>query len=232
MKPLATILAVAAVTISVLAQADIEPARFTAGSLPTVPVMMTAGADVIVSAAVSDMGRVTEVDVLRTTPPFTAAVVAAVRSWRFTPALDSDRKPMATRVIVEAIARPPSLNAPTIGTPPKDIAPPDARVPFPAQTQTPLYPVNARAEGTVLVEALVDQTGHVVGVTTLRSAPPFDASALDAARAFTFRPAQGPNVPTSTYAYLVFVFRQPVVGPVSSPGSSATPPSPPSPNTP
>jgi TonB family protein len=230
MKPLATTLAVAAVTISVLAQADIEPARFAAGSLPTVPVMMTAGADVIASAAVSDTGKVTAVDVLRTTPPFTDAVVAAIRTWRFTPALDSDRKPMATRVIVEAIARPPSLNAPTIGTPPKDVAPADNRVPFPAQTQTPNYPVNARAEGTVLVEARVDPTGHVVGVTTLRSAPPFDAAALDAARAFTFRPAQGPNAPPTTFAYLVFVFRQPIVGPVSSPGSSATPP--PSPNTP
>jgi len=223
MKPLATTLAVGALTISVLAQADIEPARFEGGSLPGVALTMTAGADVITSAAVSDTGRVTGVDVLRSTPPFTDAVVAAVRTWRFSPALDSDRKPMATHVIVEAIARPPSLNAPTIGTPPKDVAPADDRVPFPAQTQTPLYPVNARSEGTVLVEARVDPAGHVAGVTALRSAPPFDSAALDAARAFTFRPAQGPNAPTSTYAYLVFVFRQPIVGPASSPGSSGAP---------
>ncbi len=217
MKPLAAVLSVVALTVSVLAQADIEPARFLDGSLPGVPVMMTAGADVIVSAAVSDTGRVTAVDVLRATPPFTNDVVTAVRSWRFTPALDSDRKPMATHVIVDAVARPPSLNTPTIGTPPKDVASPDNRVPFPAQTQIPSYPVNARAEGTVLIEARVDSTGHVVGVTALRSAPPFDAAALDTARAWTFRPAQGPNVPSSTYAYLVFVFRQPIVGPTSVP---------------
>jgi len=51
---------------------------------------MTAGADVIVSAAVSDAGNVTAVDVMRATPPFTDAVVQAVKTWRFTPAL---RKP-------------------------------------------------------------------------------------------------------------------------------------------
>jgi len=212
----------AALTISVLAQADIEPARFTGGAIPTVPVLMTAGADVIVSAAVSAAGGVTSVDVLRTTPPFTDAVVHAVQGWGFTPALDSDRKPMNTRVLVEAIARPPSLTTPTIGTPPKDISA-DPRVPFPAQTQIPLYPVNAHVEGTVVVETRVDATGHVVGVTVVRSSPPFDTPALDAARTWTFRPAQGPGAPASTYAYLIFVFRQPIVGPTAPLGGSSTP---------
>src|SRR5215831_1897580 len=113
MKYAAAVAGFAALTISVLAKADIEPARFAGGGIPTVPVLMTAGADVIVSAAVSDTGRVTAVDVLRATPPFTDAVVQAVQSWRFTPALDSDRKPMNSRVFVEAIARPPSLTTPT-----------------------------------------------------------------------------------------------------------------------
>src|SRR5215471_13048359 len=119
MKRLAAVVGFGALTISVLAQADIEPARFVGGGIPTVPVLMTAGADVIVSAAVSDAGNVTAVDVMRATPPFTDAVVQAVKTWRFTPALDSDRKPMRSRVFIEAIARPPSLNTPTIGTPPK-----------------------------------------------------------------------------------------------------------------
>jgi TonB family protein len=224
MKALAAILGASALTISVLAQADIEPARFVDGSIPTVPVLMTAGGDVIVSASVAASGRVTAVDVTRSTPPFTDAVVQAVRTWRFTPALDSDRKPMATHVLVDAMARPPSLNTPTVGTPPKDVAPADSRVPFPAQTQMPPYPVNARSEGTVVVEARVDATGHVVGVTTVRSSPPFDTAALNAARAWTFRPAQGAAVPPSTYAYLVFVFRQPILGPTSSSGQ--TPPAP------
>jgi TonB family protein len=131
---------------------------------------------------------------------------------------------MSAHVLVEAVARPPSLNSPTLGTPPKDVAAADTRVPFPAQTTTPLYPVNARAEGTVVVEARVDPAGHVVGVTAVRSSPPFDTPALDAARAWTFRPAQGAAAPPSTYAYLVFVFRQPIVGPSSSPAGTQPPP--------
>ncbi|HET9831436.1 MAG TPA: TonB family protein [Vicinamibacterales bacterium] len=222
MKHLAAVVAFGALTISVLAQADIEPARFQGGAIPTVPVLMTAGADVIVSAAVSDAGRVTAVDVLRTTPGFTDAVVQAVQTWRFTPALDSDRKPMNTRVLVEAVARPPSLTTPTIGTPPKDVAAPDPRVPYPAQAPTPLYPVNARTEGTVVVEARVDASGHVVAVTAVRSSPPFDTPALDAAQSWTFRPAQGPGAPASTYAYMIFVFRQPIVGPTAPSGAPPT----------
>jgi TonB family protein len=194
------------------AQADIEPARFVNGSIPRMPPLATSGGDVMLSVAVSSAGAVGAIDVLRSTPPFTDAVVGAVRTWRFSPALDPDRKPMDTRVLVDAVIGAPSLNVPTVGTPPKDVSAPDSRVPFPATASAPAYPVNARSDGAVLVETRVDPSGQVVGVTAVRSAPPFDTPAMDAARAWTFRPAQGPAAPPSTYAYLLFVFRQPVVG--------------------
>ena len=217
MKYLAAAAGVGALTISLLAQADIQPARLRAGAIPAVPVTMTAGADVVVSVAVSDDGSVTDVDVLRSTPPFTDAVVGAVRAWHFTPAVDQDLKPMATRVLVDALARPPSLNSPTVGTPPVNLGV-DARIPYPAQAQPPLYPINARTQGTVIVETRLDPSGRVIEAKTVRSWPPFDSPALDAARGWIFSPATAPNVPPSPYAYLVFVFRQPIVGPVSGPG--------------
>jgi TonB family protein len=191
-----------------LAQADIEPARFIDGSIPPMPALAVSGGDVVLSVAVSSTGAVGAIDVLRTTPPFTDIVVQAVRTWRFSPALDPKRKPMDTRVLVDAVIRAPALYGPTLGTAPKDISTADTRVPFPAQTSTPVYPINARNTGTVLVETRVDAAGHVVGVTAVRSSPPFDTPALDAARAWTFRPAQGADAPPSTYAYLLFVFRQ------------------------
>ena len=166
----------------------------------------------MLSVAVSSSGEVGAVDVLRSTPPFTETIVAAVRTWRFSPALDSLRKPMYTRVLVDAVIGAPSLNVPTAGTPPKDVSTSDTRVPFPAQVSAPTFPVNARSEGTVLVETRVGPSGHVVGVTAVRSSPPFDDPAMDAARAWTFRPAQGAAAPPSTYAYVLFVFRQPVMG--------------------
>src|SRR5215472_16380617 len=218
MKYLAAAAGVGALTISLLAQADIQPARLRAGAIPVVPVTMRAGADVIVSVAVSSDGAVTDVDVLRSTPPFTDAVVRAVRMWRFTPAVDQDQKPMATRVLVDALARPPSLNSPTVGTPPVNLGV-DVRIPYPAEAPPPLYPINARTEGTVIVETRLDASGRVIEATTVRSVPPFDSPALDAARGWTFRPATAPNVAPSPYVYLVFVFRQPIVGPISGPGA-------------
>src|SRR5262245_56649653 len=161
MKYLAAAAGVGALTISLLAQVDIEPARFRSGAMPAVPVMMTAAADVIVSAAVSSGGAVTDVDVLRSTPPFTESVVRAVRTWRFTPGTDQDGKPAATRVLVDVVARAPSLNAPTVGTPPVDLGV-DARTPYPVQAPQPLYPINARTQGTVMVETRLDPSGRVI----------------------------------------------------------------------
>ena len=192
-----------------VAQADIEPARFVDGSIPQMPPLAAAGGDVALSIAVSSTGTVGLIDILRTTPPYTDALVQAVRTWRFMPALDARRKPMDSRVLVDAVVGSPGGYAPTVGTPPKDVSTSDTRVPFPAQTYGPTYPVNARAEGTVLVEARVDSTGHAVAVTAVRSAPPFDSPALDAAKSWTFRPAQGAAAPPSAYVYILFVFRQP-----------------------
>ena len=212
LKRFASIVLAVVTAVAVFAQADIEPARFVGGSIPRMPPLAASGGDVVLSVEVSSSGAAGAVDVLRSTPPFTDPVVAAVRTWRFSPALDSMRKPMDTRVLVDAVISAPSLNVPTVGTPPKDVSTPDTRVPFPAQSSAPTFPVNARSEGTVLVETRVDRTGRVVGVTAVRSSPPFDDAAMDAARSWTFRPAQDAAAPPSTYAYVLFVFRQPVMG--------------------
>jgi TonB family protein len=76
----------------------------------------------------------------------------------------------------------------------------------------PLYPPSARSGGTVMMETLIAPSGKVVAVTTIRSNPPFDEPAMEAARSWLFRPAQGPGLPLNTYAYLIFAFRQPLVG--------------------
>jgi len=198
-------------------QRDPQPARFVDGSIPRPSPLAASGGDVVLSAAVSSTGVVGQIDVLRSTPPFTDDVIQAVKTWRFTPAVDSKQKPMDTHVLVDAVFGAPSIMVPTAGTPPKDVTTADTRVPFPAQTIAPVYPVNARAEGTVVVEALVAKSGRVTGATAIRSAPPFDAPALDAARSWTFRPAAGADAISPSYAYLLFVFRQPVVGPAATP---------------
>ena len=198
-------------------QADPLAARLQSGGLPIVPVQAVSAGEVLLSVTVSPAGAVAAIDVLRTTPPFTEAVVTTVRAWRFAPAQDEQRKPVISRVLVGAVFGSPSLRVPTVGEPPKDVAPAATALPMPLTTPIPQYPPNARTAGTVMIETLVAPSGKVVAVTAIRSNPPFDEPAMEAARGWVFRPPQGPGLPPNTYAYLIFAFRQPVVGPSPAP---------------
>jgi TonB family protein len=224
MRRLATLTCaiVLASAAAAFAQTDLEPARFSDGTLPGMPPLAVAGGQVMLSVGVTPTGAVSTIEVLRSTPPYTESLIQAVKSWRFSPALDAKRMPMTTRVLIGAVITAPSLTAPTLGTPPKDITTDDGRIPFPAQTKMPTYPITANAGGTVVVETRVDSGGRVVAVTAVRSQPPFDTPALDTARSWTFRPAQSPVAPPSQYAYLVFVFRAPLTGSVLAPGPAAS----------
>ena len=204
---------VAFTTMRAAGQADPTAARLLSGGVPAIPVQAVAGGEVLLSVTVSDAGRVGPIDALRTTPPFTDALVSAVRGWRFAPAEDAMRKPMASRVLVGAMFGAPTLNTPTVGEPAKDVAPAATALPMPLTTGMPAYPPNARSAGIVMIETLVAASGKVVGVTVVRSSPPFDEPSMEAARMWSFRPPQGPGVPPNTYAYLLFGFRPPVVGP-------------------
>jgi TonB family protein len=62
----------------------------------------------------------------------------------------------------------------------------------------------------VLVEARVDGAGAVVGLKVMRSAPPFDEPAIDAARQWTFRPARLRGKPVTSLVYIMFGFQSPV----------------------
>jgi TonB family protein len=210
----AALIAAALVAVrGVAGQADPQPARLQNGGLPIVPVQAVAAGEVLLSLNVSPTGSVGAVDVLRTTPPFTDAVVTAVRGWHFAPATDEQRKPMASRVLVGAMFTAPSIRVPTVGVPPKDVTPAATALPMPLTAPMPLFPPNARFGGTVMLETLVGPTGKVVAVTTIRTNPPFDEPAMEAARRWVFRPPQGPGLPPTNYAYLIFAFRQPLVGP-------------------
>jgi TonB family protein len=213
----AAVLAAVLVTRFVAAQADPIAARLRSGDVPNAPVQAVSAGEVLLSVSVSEAGAVGAIDVLRSTPPFTDITVATVRGWRFAPAEDEQRKRMASRVLVGAMFGSPSLRVPTVGEQPKDVAPAATALPMPLTTAIPQYPPNARSGGVVMIETLIAPSGRVVGVTALRSAPPFDEIAMEAARGWLFRPPQGPGRPPNTYAYLIFVFRPPVVGPAPTP---------------
>lgn len=76
----------------------------------------------------------------------------------------------------------------------------------------PVYPAIARAArvgGTVILEAIIDETGSVRDVRVLRSIPLLDAAAIDAVRQWQFTPAllNGQPVPVVMTVTVAFTLR-------------------------
>ena len=204
------------------AQSGFVPARYRDGALPPIPIRAIGGGEAFLELTVTSRGVVRAVRTLRATPPFTEAMSNTVRSWQFHPAEGEiepepgqpvdpkPRRPVESKVLVVGIFRPPTLNTPTLGEPPKDVASPSNETPFPLATVMPLYPPLARENGIVLVEVRVDAGGGVADAKVIRSTPPFDEPTRDAARRWTFRPARVHGTSVVGLAYIVFAFRQPI----------------------
>lgn len=201
-------IAMAWVIAAVSAETVFAQPRYRIGPMPTLPVMSAAvgGGQVVLEVGVGSGGGVTAITPLRTTASFTELTIKAVREWRFVPG----RRP-ASKVVVAAIFRPPTINSPTLGEPVHDIAAGSGETPFPLAIVVPPFPPRARDPGVVLVEAEVSETGAVVSVKVVHSAPPFDRAALDAARQWTFRPARVAGHTVRSFAYILFGFPTPIV---------------------
>lgn len=203
------------------AQVQFRGAEYIEGELPpTVPPSIVGGGEVALEVSVGAAGSVTNVKVLRSTPPYTDALAAAVRTWRFRPAerLTPPRtsgeqprwQPVPTRVLVAEFVSPPVLLGPTIGEVPKDVAHESDDTPFPMGVAPLRYPPLALGDGTVLVREAVGVDGRVTDARVVRPWPGFDASALEVARAVAFRPARLDGFTVPANAFLLFMFRAPV----------------------
>ena len=89
-------------------------------------------------------------------------------------------------------------------TPPNPAGPirPGGNILPPARTGyvAPVYPpiaIQARSEGTVILEAVIDETGTVKDVTVLRSVPLLDRAAIDAVRQWRYSPTRLNGVPVA-----------------------------------
>ena len=74
----------------------------------------------------------------------------------------------------------------------------------------PQYPDEARAaglEGVVIIEAIVDATGHVVAARILRSIPGLDEAAMSAVRQWVFTPTLNEGVPSAVMLTTTVNFR-------------------------
>jgi len=119
------------------------------------------------------------------TPGLRAAVLRAVRQWEF-------EAPVSAPMLV--------VTGVTVGGPPP---PADAEVPIrvggaiaPPQRVHNVFPEypqaarDAKVQGVVILEAIVERTGDVSGVTVLRSIPLLDQAAIDAVRQWKYEPQE------------------------------------------
>jgi TonB family protein len=204
------------------AQAAFGPARYVSGNLPAVPALVVSGGQVFLEVLVAEDGRVDSIRTLRATPPFTDAVIEAIRGWRFKPAMEAAEPPagqtvapigpVAAPVFVAAMFAPPALIGPTLGEPPRDVLSASDETPRPTVANPAAYPPRALGDGTVLVEVTIDTTGVLTDAQVKVSSPAFDAAAIAAARSWSFQPARRHGNAVTAHAYLLFAFRQPVIG--------------------
>jgi TonB family protein len=187
------------------------------GKPPLIPVEAVGGGEVLVELDISEGGGITRARPLRTTPPFTEAVMEAVRGWQFAPAHElgsaggrAARGPVPSSVLVVAVFRAPVMIGPTLGEAPKEVSPPSSAVASPAMMPAPPFPPNAFVGGTVLLEVRVDSDGAIETVRVLLGLPPFDDPAVKTVRGWVFRPAQRNGVRVPAVVYVVFGFRSPV----------------------
>ena len=200
------------------------PAQYRSGAPPVVSIQAVGGGDVLLEISVSRDGDVTSVKTLRATPPYTDALSAAARGWQFLPA-EQEIEPKAgeppvsprprervdSTVLAAGVFLPPTINTPTLGEAPKDLARPSSpETPYPISTTRPIYPPRALMGGVVVVEVRVTPDGRVADAAVVSSAPSFDQVALEAARQWTFRPGRVRGVAVEKLAYIVFAFRQPL----------------------
>jgi TonB family protein len=214
--------------VAFLLQATAPPpyvaARYVAGALPPVPIRAVGGGEVWLEVPVTRDGVIPGIKVLRATPPFTEALTTAVNGWRFAPAEQdvppvpgappvspAAREHVDATVLVAAVFLPPTLNAPTLGEAPKDLAAPSSPgTPVPVATTRPSYPPRALMSGVVLVEVRVAPSGDVAEAKVISSAPSFDQPALDAALQWKFRPGRVRGAAVEAFAYIAFGFAQPI----------------------
>jgi protein TonB len=89
------------------------------------------------------------------------------------------------------------------------------KAPLPLTRVAPVYPKTLRekgVQGTAVVEAKVDSMGRVTEVALVRATTPeFGERALDAAKAWTFSPAEAQGRPITARVRLPFDFTMPQV---------------------
>ena len=165
---------------------------------------------VVLDALITEEGKPQEIEIRRDIPCIAAPAVEAVENWKFSPAMVKGRA-VASRIMVAVTFCPVGAMADPIsaGTlkPQTDAA---VQAEFqPAEVlhgKYPLYPVDATAFGTVVLEATLTARAEVENVKVVRDLPPFTTHTRDAVGEWRFMAATDNGSPIASKVVLAFVF--------------------------
>ena len=185
------------------------------GQAPLASPMVVGGGEVVLDVTVGTGGRVSKVDVVRATPPYTDLVSGAVKGWQFhaaQAAVKGALQPAEGHVLVVAVYRPPQVYAgPAPGVATAVVGQPSAELPVPgALTMPASYPPRATRDGTVLVEIELTAAGVPAGHRVLSQPSSFDSAALDTVRGWRFGFPSEPTGASQLFVYALVGFREPI----------------------
>ena len=200
MKPLvvsasALVFAVALGAIASAQTRTYTPPRLMRVELPAEPgFLVVGGGEVMIEFIVDERGAVTRPTVVRSTPPYTDMLLAALAQWRFQPARASDdrvvERAVEAPITITAIFRPPQFyNGPTLGEVPREVGRLSGDVAYPVSVRTPAYPPLAYEGGALLYEVALNESGRLVDARTFASNGGFERAALESLLGAQFRGA-------------------------------------------
>jgi hypothetical protein len=173
---------------------------------PLVPPNAAMGGTVIASVSLRP-GSAGQITILNGEEPFNGPVQEALSQWQFPPDLNADN------VLVVVNFRQPGLFA--VGDNRMSVEEPShgrKSLPYPRIVAEPSYPPNVMGEGSVVFEVKLTPSGSIEKVKTVKGLGALTDAGIEALHDWKFAPARdGTGRPVSATAFVVFVFRTPVL---------------------
>ena len=169
---------------------------------------------VILDLQIGTDGSVVGAKVLRTGSVFEKAAVEAVRQWKYAPS-ELNGQPVEVLLVATIPFKLSAAGQPQPMEPPQPMrVGGDIKEPRQIKRVEPVYPPEAianKAEGSVIIEAVIGTDGSVVNAKALRATPGFEGVALDAVRQWQYTPTllNGAPIEVLLVVTINFQLRQP-----------------------
>ncbi len=168
------------------------------------------GGEVVLDAQIDLNGKLADVRVVTGGAPFLDTVLSAIQTWSFSPArLDGH----AVEARIGIVFQFPQSFLPGVTSKEHRYEEPLANAPergaLPVVTVEPDYPPTSIAEGSVVLDELVDQQGQIISTSVLRNVESLSAPTVAASHRWQFVPGKQGGVKTDSEVIVVVTFRRP-----------------------